>query len=139
MSTSKACAEVVIRKPECIDDENVFTFCITLSKQDGRSEEFSDACNILKYPVSKNTYQLTSYFIIFIELLWKEKEERYIPNITEDPDNSFVNFISLAESVALAPTLDLWISFDALWLVLEDFVWLTEELAFVLLLFWSSS
>lgn len=43
-----------------------------------------------------------------------ENEEKYKPKITEDPDNSFVNFISLAESVALAPTLDLGTSFDAL-------------------------
>ena len=69
-----------------------------------------------------------------------ENEEQYIPKMTEDPDNSFVNFISLAESVALAPTLDLGISVDVLrLLVLEDFVMLTEELAFPLLLFWSSS
>lgn len=69
-----------------------------------------------------------------------ENEEQYIPKMTEDPDNIFVNFISLAESVALAPTLALGISIDVLWLlVLEDFVLLTEELAFALLLFWSSS
>lgn len=65
-----------------------------------------------------------------------ENNENYKPMITDDPDNSFVNFISLAESVALAPILDLGISFDELsLLVLDDFVWLTEELAFVLLLF----
>lgn len=65
-----------------------------------------------------------------------ENKEKYPPKITEDPDNSFVNFISRAESVALAPILDLGISFDELsLLVLEDFVKLTEELAFMLLLF----
>ena len=52
------------------------------------------------------------YYLYLTYLI--ENEEKYIPKITEDPDNSFVNFISLAESVALAPTLDLEISFDVL-------------------------
>lgn len=69
-----------------------------------------------------------------------ESKEKYKPKVTEGPDNSFVNFISLAESVDLAPTLDLWISFDALWLPIDkDFVRLIDELAFVLLLSWRSS
>lgn len=57
-----------------------------------------------------------------------------------DPDNSFVNFISLAESVDLAPTADLWISFELLSLsMVEDLVSLTAELVFALPLFWSFS
>lgn len=63
-----------------------------------------------------------------------------VPRITVGADNSLVNFISLAESVALEPidgfctSLDVCSKFDV-----DDFDWLADELAFRLLLFCSSS
>lgn len=55
-------------------------------------------------------------------------------------DNSFVNFINLAESVALAPIGVFCTSLDEFSkLDVDSFTLLADELPLVLLLFWRSS
>ena len=63
-----------------------------------------------------------------------------IPKKTVDPDNSLVNFIILAESVARAPIVCFWTSLDVFSVFETDaFCLLTAELAFDLLLLWTPS
>lgn len=69
-----------------------------------------------------------------------EKVQRKIPNMTVEDDNSFVNFISLAESVALAPKGGFWITWiEFSEFEVDNFILLADELLFATLLFWCSS
>lgn len=88
-----------------------------------------------------NHMQISLKYYISTKILYMNTRVKCtIPKSTVVPDNSFVNFISLAESVALAPIVVLWISFDMFSLpAVKEFVWLADEIAFVLLLFWSLS
>ena len=60
-----------------------------------------------------------------------------VPRITVCPDNSFVNFISLAESVALAPMVDFCTSLNGFSVLdVDNFNLLIVEFVFVLFPVW---
>ncbi len=62
-----------------------------------------------------------------------------IPNMTVVPESAFVNFITLAESVALAPMADFWTSLDVFSISEIDVFNLTFVSLFDLLVLWTSS
>lgn len=65
------------------------------------------------------------------------KQYMYIPNMIVVPESNFVNFMTLAESVALAPIVGFWTSLArSSVLEVEEFDLLTIVL---LLIIWTSS
>lgn len=60
-------------------------------------------------PIVSEMYTLT--YVCSLDYQWDRNRSecinnKAIPNMTVGPDSSFVNFITLAESVALAPIVD---------------------------------